>query len=419
VFVPGFISDTSNASIITLFTTRIHYCANSNISTGHSTLRTRAANVPSTWTARQVNAHAQHGRKTHVRTHFAATVNPSHVFSKIHVEKMEQLNKEPLLDVYGKKAGKRFLLAVNTPKTRSVPTPASLEAIDLENATHNGGVAREITVIDNNERVAAVVCGSPGVRTFGNSTTCDLMSVEKEVPIDLFCREEATFMQQAGGDIRMQLLNASSSAVSDIVITSVARSLFHQKCDATVQRHLLQVETVHLTYVVVVSGSSFIDNDVLVSNGYSGLQRITTSEQTRLSVCRSSQSNNKPQDAICAQIHATSTATPIPLSPTANTTPVQSNASTNTQHTESDSALSQHFVIVIIVVSFVIFLCLAIVLFVMMWKRCCQTSQVAEPVLYAGLYQNEDFSDRMPTGEFYREQYTTNTNSHWPPPYYG
>jgi len=126
VFVPGFTGDASTASNISLFTTRAHRCASSNISTDHSTLHTREANAPSTWTARRVNAHPQHGRKTHVRRHFAATVNPSHVLSRIHTEKMQLQRAQPVVSVDEKRACKRFLLAVNSPKTLSPAAPASI-----------------------------------------------------------------------------------------------------------------------------------------------------------------------------------------------------------------------------------------------------------------------------------------------------
>jgi len=104
--------------------------------------------------------------------------------------------------------------------------------------------------------------------------------------------------------IRRQLLTASSAATSDIVITSIARAQFHSKCAFTATRRLLQTETVHVTCVVIVSGLSFIDSDVLMSTGFSGLRRMTTSQESKLSICFASERYTIPHDSVCMQLYA-------------------------------------------------------------------------------------------------------------------
>jgi len=104
--------------------------------------------------------------------------------------------------------------------------------------------------------------------------------------------------------IRTQLMTASSAATSDIIITSIARAQFHSKCAYTSTRRLLQTETVHVTYVVVVSGLSFIDSDVLMSSGFSGLRRMTTAQHSKLSICFASERYTIPHDSVCMQLYA-------------------------------------------------------------------------------------------------------------------
>jgi len=158
---------------------------------------------------------------------------------------------------------------------------------------------REITSIDSNERVTAVVCAQKPQRR--SVVTCHMLVIQKELGFDVFCLDESSFMQQIAPEIRMHVLNASSSAISDIVITSVARAQYKSKCASKTARRLLQVQTVHITYVAVTSNSSFINVDELALKGYYDLHIISASLGTQISMCSPSQRNNvTKQDDICA-----------------------------------------------------------------------------------------------------------------------
>jgi len=55
---------------------------------------------------------------------------------------------------------------------------------------------------------------------------------------------------------------------------------------------------------MIVSGLSFIDSDALMSSGFSGLRRLTTSHQSKLSICFASERYTIPHDSVCMQLYA-------------------------------------------------------------------------------------------------------------------
>jgi len=142
--------------------------------------------------------------------------------------------------------------------------------------------AREITAINNNRQITDLLCGRA---EHGN--TCDMLSVKKEVGIAEFCMREADFMQLAAADIRAQLLEAASSAVTEITITSIVRPGAYYKCKSTAIRRLLQTEIIIITYVTRATQKYFVSLDILLDTGFSGLKRLTALDGTKLAICTS------------------------------------------------------------------------------------------------------------------------------------
>jgi len=143
-------------------------------------------------------------------------------------------------------------------------------------------IAREITTVNNNKQITDLLCGR-----IEHGNTCDMLSVKKEVSIAEFCLRESTFMQMAATGIRAQLLVAASSAVTEIVITSIARPGAYYKCKPTAIRRLLQTETILITYVTRAHSNYFVNLDILLDTGFSSLQRLTALDGTKLAICTS------------------------------------------------------------------------------------------------------------------------------------
>jgi len=237
--------------------------------------------------------HTEHGRKSHVRTYGmpAAVVGQHHDAFTTKTRAHAQTYRPP---TQAPSAASRFLLSVGS------SVPAGGEQVSVQNRTQNSAMTRKITSIDNNEKVTAVVCPSDT----DPAISCHMLVVQKEVNVNTFCLQENRFMWDEATLIRTQLLTASSAATSDIIITSIARAQFHSKCAYSATRRLLQTETVHVTCVMIVSGLSFIDSDMLMSNGFSGLRRLTKSHESKLSICFASERYTIPHDSVCMQLYA-------------------------------------------------------------------------------------------------------------------
>jgi hypothetical protein len=193
----------------------------------------------------------------------------------------------------------RFLLSLDS---SSSTASAKKEQVIIENSTQKSALTRKIPSINNNEKVTQVVCASNKSPT----VSCDMLVVEKEVQISTFCQQENAFMLSEGNMIRAQIMNASSDSISDVVITSVARAHYASICASTPTRRLLQTEIVHvhITYVVLASGPSFIDSDALMSAGFSGLRRVTASQQSNLTICSLSNIGNTQVNVSCALFYS-------------------------------------------------------------------------------------------------------------------
>ena len=183
------------------------------------------------------------------------------------------------------------------------------------NSSEFSATTREITCINNNEQITRVLCGN--VDSPINST-CDMLEVSKQLPIEDFCLTETDFLEKSGPLIRAQLLNASSSAVSEIFITSVSKPNFQQKCRPAASRRLLQTETVHITYVMQANDTYYMNLDLLVDNGFSDLQRLTSLLTTKLTICASNPGFNNSNSTLSAvgMPDATNMCSKIPIKST-------------------------------------------------------------------------------------------------------
>jgi hypothetical protein len=286
-FSDEFLGDGMDAVAFVAFTSVERQCANNlpsgNWDTGRA-LNTRRLLLSTRAIARP---RMHHGRRIHARLY-----RPGHRQHAITAETLRP-NAAPIKydsniarnsshhlkhnDAEQKHGSKRFLLSINTAPTHS--------ALGLENTTQNNGMMRSITSIDSNQRVAAAVC----LQNPSMASTCDTLEVRKEIPLDSFCLDEAAFMLHVAPGIREELLSVSSTNVSGIVITSIAREDFDRKCVARQAYDALSLDYVHITYVAILSDVSFFDTDGLSALGYLNVRHLTTTSSSKLSLCASSQ----------------------------------------------------------------------------------------------------------------------------------
>jgi len=381
----------ANNNTATIFTTQTRSCASSS-----QLLRRSQSIVLKT---QQSRTRYEHGRKTHVRSYSKpiATQKSLPIASK----KPVVLQRAEIVMKTGS-AASRFLLSLDSSSSRA---SVQQQQVVIENRTQNSALTRKITSIDNNEKVTQVVCASKQSYT----VSCDMLVIEKEVQISTFCQKEDSFMWTEGNTIRAQMLNASSASISDVVITSVARAHYASKCAYAATRRLLQTEIVHITYVVVASGRSFIDSDVLMSAGFSGLRRVTASEQSNLTICSLSKLGNTQLDTSCAwfysqmdpvppggQVNAAPSTNPQPTTPYfdyPSTTPhYYTQNSTNTSgilpNVQGNHTQSSFLVAILAGVGGLIFITLCVAL--NRYMHAAASQQHTEPTeTYIGIHQTE------------------------------
>jgi len=383
------VADADN-NTATIFTTPKRSCASSHVLPRS---QTSVVNIPPPKTR------SEHGRKVHIRSYSRPIATPRQPM----VIAPETPVVPPRADTAAKTGGaaSRFLLSLDSSSTRGA---AQQEQVMVENRTENSALTRKITSIDNNDKVTQVVCGS----NKSPAVSCDMLVIEKEVLIGTFCQQENAFMWGEGNTIRAQMLQASSASISDVVITSVARAHFASKCAHTATRRLLQAEIVHITYVVVASGPSFIDSDVLMSGGFSGLRRVTASEQSSLTVCSLSSTGNTRHDASCAQfysqirpalpggpVNAPPSTSPLPTTThfdyPSSTPQYYAQNSTNTSDIPADAPVkntqSSSFVGILTGVGGLIFIALSIVIYRCIHTASQQHSEATDT--YKGIPQSE------------------------------
>ena len=293
----------TNSENTTIFTTPNRKCAaNTHHTSRMDNIETRKVQARN----KHMKIRTRHNRKLHVRSYTIPIATKRHtaVFASniatqnIHADPAQ---KTTGVSQKGSSGASRFMLSLDASVSRATDKP---EQILVENTTQHNAVTRRITSIDNNEKVVEVVCASKK----DSAVSCDMLVIEKEVQINTFCQQENAFMWSEGSKIRTHMLNASSTFVSDIIITSIARAQYARKCAYTATRRLLQTEIVHITCVIMIAGRSFIDRDVLVSNGFSGLRRITTTQLSNFSICSASQHHTSLDDNDCVHFHAQSDA---------------------------------------------------------------------------------------------------------------
>jgi len=229
----------------------------------------------------RVHPLTQHGRKRHGGQHFMTQVSTLKTHTPTASEKVYTgaLARHPAAR-RSKVGAKRVLLSTaGTPETDEEPDVPQ-ESMQSE---------REITSINNNQQITELLCGE---KIHGN--TCDMLSVQKEVSIADFCLRDATFMQVTAAIIREELLGAGSSALLNIVITSITRPGSYHKCRSPATRRLLRTEIIHITYVTRASDNYYVNLDILLDTGFSQLKRLTAVAGTKLSICATIRTAGQP-----------------------------------------------------------------------------------------------------------------------------
>jgi len=374
----------------TIFTTPTRSCASSQPL--RRLLQTSESSGVKTQPPR---ARSEHGRKAHVRSYSSgvpvATPRQSPVVAPRQTDTSQRA--DPVSASGG--AASRFLLSLDSSPSRA---SALQEQMVVENRTQYTALTRKITSIDNNKKVAQVVCAANKNPT----ASCDMLVVGKEVHISVFCQQQGVFMASEGTTIRTLMLQASSVSISDVVITSVARANHVSKCAHTATRRLLQTEMVHITYVVVASGPSFIDIDVLMSGGFSGLRRVTATDQSsNLTICSLTKTGNTHHDASCAWFYsqmrqALPSTSPLPTAPSFHspTTTPQPHAQHSTNNTPGaqpnvprKNTLSSSFIGVLTGGGALIFIALSIVVY--RYMHSASQQHIGATETYSGVPQNE------------------------------
>ena len=218
----------------------------------------------------------QHGRKRHNVYSPRAVASP-HIISADSTTRSPGPARVQNYSHDRRSGAKRMLFSTTASASsnlRADTAPAASEKF--------ASLAREITSVNNNRQISDFFCGK-----IEQGVTCDMLSVKKEVSMVEFCLLEATFMQLAGTRIRAQLLQAASSSVMEIAITSISRPGAYYKCRSTAIRRLLQTETIHITYVTRANSTYSINLDILMDIGFSALQRLTALDGTKLAICTS------------------------------------------------------------------------------------------------------------------------------------
>ena len=387
---PVFLFPHSESINTTVFTTPHRRCANT--APDRRLLRhdaTSARQRNNTTPPPRVNALAEHGRKRHARRHHGAfETRPTH---RRTVVPASELHTPPPPTVSAE--ARRFLLSLDS----ASPSTSRQAPLGPGKSNQNMAMNREITSIDSNERVTAVVCAQkPQSRSV---VTCHMLVIQKELGFDMFCLDESSFMQQIAPEIRMHVMNASSSAIADIVITSVARAQYKSKCASKTARRLLQVQTVHITYVAVTSNSSFINVDELALKGYYDLHVISASLGKQISMCSPSQRNNvTKQDDICALASSVLHVSPRPGT-AVNPQPVGASHVEQDAHLQrtSTSSLSHYTIVGVVFGTLAACVCLYSVVQQCRFRTMLDTSTQQN---YTGVLQDDPAAMYIPSSGF-------------------
>jgi hypothetical protein len=138
---------------------------------------------------------------------------------------------------------------------------------------------REITSINNNNQVVSIVCKDPYL--------CDMLSINRVVPVADFCSSEDDFITKYLPQIRDEIIKASANTLSEVYITSVTSPGAQDLCASSQTRRLLQTEIVQLTVIVEGSAVYVIDNTILDDYGNVNFTKISGISNLTLVKCNS------------------------------------------------------------------------------------------------------------------------------------
>ena len=148
----------------------------------------------------------------------------------------------------------RMLLAIEAPT-------------NTENDAKSRSCSTEISSINNNNQVIQIVCRDPYL--------CDMLSINREVPVADFCTGEDDFIAKYLPKLRSEIIMASAGSISEVYITSVISPGSHNVCASSQTRKLLQTETVQLTVIVQGSAVYVMDNTILDEFGNVNFTKVS------------------------------------------------------------------------------------------------------------------------------------------------
>jgi len=160
----------------------------------------------------------------------------------------------------------RMLLAIESPK-------------NAPGDEQSNTCSKKISSLNNNNQVIAIVCKDPFL--------CDMLSIDRTVPVADFCSGEDDFMSKYLPKIRNEIITASAGAISEIYMTSVVSPGAYAVCANSQTRKLLQTETVRVTIIVEGSAVYVIDNTILDEFGNINLTKVSGISNLTLVRCNS------------------------------------------------------------------------------------------------------------------------------------
>jgi len=139
--------------------------------------------------------------------------------------------------------------------------------------------SKQISSLNNNNQVVAIVCKDPFL--------CDMLSIDRTVPVADFCANENDFMSKYLPKIRSEMIAASAGAISEVYMTSVVSPGAQTVCANSQTRRLLQTETVRLTIIVEGSAVYVVDNTILDEFGNINFTKVSGISNLTLVRCNS------------------------------------------------------------------------------------------------------------------------------------
>jgi hypothetical protein len=225
------------------------------------------------WPKRKfTTAHAQSFTRMHAPRNIDTQYSPDVVsLRRRHSESVPRQEIQPKEDLSNHK-GNRMILSTST------DLPVADEDV--------GGTTcmKEITNINNNNQIVEVICGR-------NTTTCDMLSISKKVPISDYCNTEEFMATKYQPILSKEMHDATAGAITDLVVTSVTNPKFFELCSNRNSRRLLQIETIQITVVVNASSNIgyIVDENIMLLNNNAAVTLKSDLSSLQFELCGTQQ----------------------------------------------------------------------------------------------------------------------------------